>query len=373
MPELVHLPAALVQALKRAEERVLQAPNRASAWGHLGMLLRANGFAEEGEECFLHAAALAPEDDRWPYLLGVSREPSDPPAALAYYRRALQLRDQPHVRLRLAELLLKQRRLDEAKAHIDAALSQDGHSPRAQYNLARLEFLQSDLHSSLQHARQATAAAPTHRAPQLLLVEIYHRLGRTADADAEARSMQERAYQAAWPDPLIEQVLKLRFSADRAAASAETLASRGEMEAAITLMEQAVSREPEHTAHAVELAQYLVLSGDLPRAAAVLETAALRNPEAAEVRLMQGVVQYRQRQWQRAAASLRESLRLQPHSALAYYNLGQCLTQMGNRQEAVAAFSKAVDLQPGFAEARNRIDELQTTSTGSSVPYTKGR
>src|SRR6266567_3503556 len=59
---------ALAEALEAACEGIRRAPYSATAWGHLGMLLRSCDRGQTASTCFLQAARLAPSEPRWPYL-----------------------------------------------------------------------------------------------------------------------------------------------------------------------------------------------------------------------------------------------------------------------------------------------------------------
>ena len=79
---------AVVAAVRRAQEEVRREPRSADAWGRLGMVLSANHLPEPAAGAFAQAAALAPQDERWPYLHGLALLPLDPTAALPFLRRA---------------------------------------------------------------------------------------------------------------------------------------------------------------------------------------------------------------------------------------------------------------------------------------------
>src|SRR5579859_5972390 len=67
-PDLSDADPQVVEAIEEARQAVLHAPRSASAWGRLGMVLRAHDFGEEANTCFAHAEQLDPNEPRWPYL-----------------------------------------------------------------------------------------------------------------------------------------------------------------------------------------------------------------------------------------------------------------------------------------------------------------
>src|SRR5262245_58919342 len=59
---------AVREAIDTARERVVKEPSSGRAWGRLGQVLLANGYDEEAMSVFEKAAALDPDEPRWPYL-----------------------------------------------------------------------------------------------------------------------------------------------------------------------------------------------------------------------------------------------------------------------------------------------------------------
>ena len=57
-----------VETLEEARAAVRQAPRSGSAWGKLGMIYFAFGYADESGFCLHWAGVRDPENARWPYL-----------------------------------------------------------------------------------------------------------------------------------------------------------------------------------------------------------------------------------------------------------------------------------------------------------------
>src|SRR5213079_2958398 len=116
----------------------------------LGMVLRAHDFDAEANRCFEEAERLDPREPRWPYLRGQTLVLTDPEAGILCLRRAVQCcGDSPTApRLRLAEALLEQGRLDEAQSHLEQAARRD---PRARLAWGRLALLREDWRGALAH------------------------------------------------------------------------------------------------------------------------------------------------------------------------------------------------------------------------------
>src|SRR5262245_4443283 len=62
---------SVAAAIGAARQKVLDDLRSAAAWGELGKLLLAHTFETEADVCFEQAAALDPDDGRWPYYRGL--------------------------------------------------------------------------------------------------------------------------------------------------------------------------------------------------------------------------------------------------------------------------------------------------------------
>ena len=84
--DLESCPPAVAKSISRAVKAVERQPDSGEAWGYLGMMLFAHQFELETNQCLEQAANLAPEDYRWPYLLGLNQSVSDRRAAAEQWR-----------------------------------------------------------------------------------------------------------------------------------------------------------------------------------------------------------------------------------------------------------------------------------------------
>src|SRR4051812_13730878 len=71
LPDLHGRDAEVVQLIEQTHREVLAEPRSASAWGRLGMVLRAHNFGAEANVCFAEAERLDPGEPRWPYFHGL--------------------------------------------------------------------------------------------------------------------------------------------------------------------------------------------------------------------------------------------------------------------------------------------------------------
>jgi len=106
---------AVAAAVHEAGDAVRKAPRSGEAWGRLGMILLAHNFYAEARTCFARAEQLDPREETWPYLRGALLLTEDPREAVAAFHRAAGLSAEPVIRMRLAETLLDQGRVDEVE------------------------------------------------------------------------------------------------------------------------------------------------------------------------------------------------------------------------------------------------------------------
>src|SRR5262249_61754171 len=125
---------ALIESIEAARRQVRKDPYSAATWGRLGKVLRGSSYYEPAAACFAQAEKYEPGEPRWPYLRGESLQQRDPAAAREHLRRAVaswEKRGETPVvpRLRLAELLLDEGRLDEAEEQVARALEREPDNP----------------------------------------------------------------------------------------------------------------------------------------------------------------------------------------------------------------------------------------------------
>src|SRR5258707_1107869 len=157
LPDLDGLDPAIKAAIEFERAAVAQLPRSGAAWGHLGMVFFAHGFNSEAGECLAQAELLDPREMRWPYFQAVALYAGDVPLAIQKLKRTLEL-DQDHPeapRLRLAELLLLQGRIDEASEHFRLLVAQNPHHARGHLGLARVAAEKADLPDALRHLTEA--------------------------------------------------------------------------------------------------------------------------------------------------------------------------------------------------------------------------
>jgi len=358
--DLIDVSTEVATAVTQDRELVLANPNSAQAWGQLANSLRAHEFGPESEICYQQAELLDPQNSHWPYLLGVSRTYTDVEGAKACYRRAIAIEPEFKLaRLRLAELLLDQDKLDEAERQLSEVLRRTPEDPRAQLGLAQAAWLNGNVEESRRWAERSAALQRGQRATHELLSRIYYRLKDPPAAQRQLDILNTLPEgKTNWDDPIVADVLRLRRDAEFVTQNAQALFDSGQKQVAIAEMQRNVQRHPDGLEFRAELGRMLFLADDLPQAAKVLDEAIERHPGTAELFRLRGFVYLRQGQLQPAAACFREAIQHKPGHAEAYDSLGQCLTEMQDTRGAIDAFRDAIRYDPTLAGAHANLGRL---------------
>ncbi len=131
--------------------------------------------------------------------------------------------------LLLADLYIKENRLDEAAPLLDAALEHAPEDPRLHAAGGRAALKAGDGEAALAAFERALAAAPQDAGYQLGQAQALLRLGRAADAETKLAALSERAADSA--------VVWLEWGT--------ALAKQGKLEPALAKMDEAVRRGPQ--------------------------------------------------------------------------------------------------------------------------------
>jgi cytochrome c-type biogenesis protein CcmH/NrfG len=360
LPELTDADPEVVDAIQEARGGVLRAPRSAAAWGRYGQMLRAHDFGAEANRCFAEAERLDPAEPRWPYLRGLTLVLTEPGPGIDCLERSVRLcpagPDAP--RLRLAEVLLEQGRLDEAEPHLRRALEHDPTSCRARLGLAQAAFAREAWRDGLKRLEGCLQDEHCRRRALTLSAEAWGRLNLAGPAARLLKQAAESPEDRPWPDPFVEEVERLQVGRRLALVRADALARQGRGGEAVALLEATVRRHPDAAQAWLLLGQTLVRLKDPGRAEQALGQAVRVAPETVEAWFQLGVARFFLGKVRSAADAFRETIRLKPDHALAHFNLGHCLKQEGDAAGAAAEFREALRCRPDYEAARAALQAL---------------
>lgn len=355
---VVH-PAAR-NAIVAAEDEVRAQPGSASSWGELGMVYMAHECPTQALACFAVAHRLDQADFRWLYLPGVIHEQSDFAAARESYLQAAALRPRfVPLLLRLASVSLVLDDLKAAERYANAAADADATRALPFTLLGRIERLRGNLAAAATHLEQAAAKSPMDQQVRLELANVYYLLGDQAQA---VRCRQDAAALPDVPppfdDPVLLQVQQLESTARRPADMADSLALKGQLDAAAEIYRGLIRDYPELSGPRLSYANLLLRAGRTNEAAREFRELLERFPDEALGWYGLGYALQATGDAEGAISALENCILRKPDFAEGLLSLGYLQQQAGASDDALESFRRAIDASPGFGPAHLAIGEL---------------
>ena len=382
VPDLSGLEPAV--AAQIAEMRTLGSP------GDLGQVYLAYGFNDAAADSFRAAAALAPGDPRWPYLLGAADQAAGRlEDAAAAFTRALEISPGAAAGwVHLGEIRLLQGRPEEAETALRKAAAVPATNAAARSLLGQAALARRDFKAAVEHLEAALAAVPAANRLHYPLALAYRGLGDRARAEEHLARAGQVGLKA--PDPLLDGVADLRLGERVALMRGRVAAQAGRYADAAQEFRKALAARPESVEARVNLGSVLASAGDRDGAAGQLRDALRLDPSNVTAHfnlgsLLAGSAPAEARPHLEAVVAAR------PEDAEARRLLAQALRDGGRLPEALEQYGQAVALAPGdetarlgaaetlvrlgrYAEARRRLeDDLKQMPTSGLLSHALAR
>lgn len=317
----------------------------AAAYGELGQAYFSAYLSEAAEAALTNAARLAPQQFRWPYLLGVlyqrDRRLAEAAEALAA-ALAIEPGYLPAV-LRLAEIRRLESDHDAARRLFERALSIDRSSAAAYRGLGLLAASEEQLDSAVAQLETALSLAPEASSLHQPLGLAYRDLGELDKARQHlAQAGQE---EVEIPDPVLARLSQAATQTPHWKA----LAARreGDLDTALAEHAKAVAEEPDNVTYRLAYSGSLALAERYDDAIAQLEELLRRNPSHAVGHYRLGrMLILRQAKVERGMAELRRAVELAPELAPAVKMLAAMEARRGDFAAAAGHYARAVELAP---------------------------
>ena len=380
------------QSLQAALERQAPPSELATAFGEMGKLFMAAEYYDAADTCLRNARQLAPNDMRWPYLLGhVYRYGNDPAKAAPFFEEALTHapQDVPSL-VWLAEMNLAQNRYDAAEDPLEKAQALDPSNGAVLYGLGRVALEKQDYAQAAKYLEAALAIRPDANRLRYPLALAYRGLGNRDKAEEHVRLRGEVELRPV--DPLLGEVSGLLQNAAAFEARGSQALGARQWAEAVTNLQKAVELAPGNAFSRLNLGTALYMQGHADGALEQYREAVRLSPTMARAHFAIGVLMESRGQdseaikaWETAIASdaryieprfslanalrrggrVKESLsqyaevlRMDPTVSQASFGYAMGLVRLGRYQEASARFEtamKAFPDQPGFAHAQARL------------------
>jgi Tfp pilus assembly protein PilF len=248
--------------------------------------------------------------------------------------------------------------LGQAEQQFRRLLAHHSDHPRAHLNLARLAVEGGDLRAALDHLRHSLADKRTQKAAAVLAAEIHQRLGDPAAAEQQRRRAAQLPDDPAWPDPFVEEIVRLRTGKQVALAHADRLLSQNRFSEAMAALQELVRDYPDSDWAWLLLGRAFLGRRELPAAEDALRKAAQIASNSIEAQFYLGVVLLLRDEPRAAAACFRRATEIKPDFAEAHHNLGYCLLHEGDQTGAIEAFRRAVLCKPQFSDAHRDLADV---------------
>jgi tetratricopeptide (TPR) repeat protein len=369
LPDLAAADEGVREQAKAAYATLLQAMQSGAgdnelgnAYGRLAMFLHAAEYFDAALPGYQNAAALQPNDARWPYYMGLLYNTIGRGAdAVAAFQRALMLTpDDVPTMIRLAQLLIDEGRPDDAEPLLIRASTQEPRSVPVLAALGQVALARGQYQAAVRHFEAALAIDPGALSLHAPLANAYRALGHPETAGAHLK--QWRNLEIIVADPRREALdlvlrsglsyelrgLKAMHAQDWKGATAAfreglTVAPAGSM----------ASRSLHH-----KLGTALYMGGD-PRGAVqqfreVLRSAPAEGPDewVAKANYSLGVLMMSGGRFDQAVAYLNAAVKYQPNYAEAHLALGDALRRNGKLDAAAKHYREVVRIDPSSTDAR---------------------
>jgi tetratricopeptide (TPR) repeat protein len=361
MIDLAEVDPPVREAIEAARASILRDRDAADAWGQLGMLLFAHGLAPDAvQRCFAVAERLAPKSPRWPYLAGLALAATDPQAAIARLHRAVELTSEPYdaPRLRFAEVLLAEDRLDDATRQFEQVLRSCPGNVRAELGLGRAAARRGAPGDAVVHLRRAAEDPRTRKSAHLVLAEAYQRLGNEPEARRSAHQAAVLPHDAPWPDRYTDELVQLRRGRRAALAVADGLLARERPAEAAAAVQAALNEYPDLGWAWLLLGRAQLQLQQPHNAERSLRRSIELLPESIESYFYLGVALLQQRRLPAASEAFATAAKQAPDFALAHLYHGLCQKRLGQPADAMKAFRSSLEAKPDLAAAHVELAEL---------------
>jgi len=346
--------------IREALEQARSRPRDAATVGRLGMILHAYEEYESAEACYRRAWQLQ-RGLKWVYLLGLTRLAMGKPAeAVECFAESTRI-DPTYkpARLRMAEALLAEGRLEQGRAILEALVKEQADSALVHYHLGRARAAQREFQPAAAAYQQAVALSPFFGAAHYGLALAWRELGRREEVARHLRLSQEhKLIRPFLADPIEQEVQALNLGAAGHLRKGVEYESAGRIAEAIIEHEKALAINPRFEQVRLNLFTLYARSKQLDKAEAQYRSINELNPNLAESHFNYGVMKAERGDFGQAGEAFQRCLAINRYHPQAHFNLGR-LMEIGQRyDDALEHYRQAVEYEPGYREARYELARM---------------
>jgi tetratricopeptide (TPR) repeat protein len=146
---------------------------------------------------------------------------------------------------------------------------------------------------------------------------------------------------------------------------ANDAALKNDFQGAVSLLQQALAKDPNSGAAYSILAKLYYSAGDLEKASDAIREALVRGPHQPDFLYVQGKILEKRGNFDEALASFEQTTLINPRESDAYFEIGAIYQQRNDRTRAIAAYKKAVEISPDDPDYRKALASLTGGKTAS--------
>jgi predicted Zn finger-like uncharacterized protein len=310
--------------------------------GYLSALIGA-GKMEDALTAVAQANVRFPGNVRIAYLYGRINDALDKPnEAEKHYKRAINaVPDFLEPTLYLAQLYLRFRRVDQAKAQLEAAAAQAPDDPRVHIGLGELALGERDLARSRAEFERAKALNPN-------AAEAHLGLSRLALENGSLEEAQKSIQKALQLDPNVKGGM-LQHGL--------VLWKSKKIPEAVAELKKAKAQEPRSTVVAVTIGAVMQDQGDLVGSETHLLGALSLDPANADAHFYLAKLKSRRGEYHQAIDTMKTALERAPNRASFHYELGLIYRDAKKLTEAIPEWKRAVELDPAHADSLEALGQ----------------
>jgi tetratricopeptide (TPR) repeat protein len=357
IPDLASWPdeyASRVRAVTSAANR-LQQP--IPALTELASLYHANGLYREAQQVERGLRALEPKNAQWPYYLAdTCQNLGDMEGTRIFLEETLRLAPHyPLIRLKLADLFMKQGLTDQAVSQYEWRLALVPNDPYALLGLARIAQQRGNRTEALRLFERIVRTSPEFSSAHSLLAELYAQMGNQTRAEEQRRlgSAAGRFIEA--NDPWLYRVYAWSFDSFRLDVQGGRHWQAHQLEDSLPFYQKTVRLAPADGAACDALGNRYLQLGRLDDAIVTLDAGLAAMPKIPELYSTLARVLLKQGHISKAVAVLQRGVRTLPEQLNLRCDLGAALQEAGRMTEA------RQELESGLVLAR-RANNVAATA-----------
>ncbi|MGB4858220.1 MAG: tetratricopeptide repeat protein [Dokdonella sp.] len=334
------------------DKNTLKGSDLAESYANIGALHARVGIFDVAEIAFADAAAINPDDGRWPYLQAlIALARGQEPAAKTFFERSFKLNaSYLPARMALANVLVRDNELDRARAILEEFTKDNKTYPMPLAVLGAIALRQERNSEAVNLFKLAVAAEP--QATQLYggLALAQEKTGDKKGAEASRAKAGDVG--PSLPDPMMARILPIvDLKAPLIASGAAAPASGGQA------ADEAPAAGPKQSA--MVAASMSATSGDYDAARKTLDAALKQFPNDAEVLLAYARVEAAAGKFDAARSRARAATVAAPREVGPWYVQGLVEEAAGDDAAATAAFTKVLTIDNRNTRARIAIGTIQ--------------